>query len=308
MAFKIKTNLLSGFYSVLCGVALLLSISGTAHAQAPSACDPEYMDALEARAYLEGQREIAHNKDIIAKPDSVLEYSCFHGFLEELAQDAENLFSESQDWGIILQPDSMDIALTELVGNALEAYIDINFEHGYINGRGANIGMNDIPVGTVAGSPLWPGSAICNHMINAWNEVRSLNFQNAIPGDEYHTFEWYAANDPRNSAVRAIHPDIDGYVDAFVPDIRTQDAIDTAYNVNAPGGTAVPYQIANPGFTDAAPYFDDPILTFLVLLDPGVCTAGIPTGVTVVRSNGLTYAEHVCSNPGCYPGTGGGCN
>jgi hypothetical protein len=303
MVFKIKTDFLSGFYSVLCGTVMLLLISGAAHAQVDSACDPDYMAALEARAYLEGQREIAHNKDIIQKPDSVLEYSCFHGFLEELAQDAFTMFSETQDWGLILPATSMDTALTNLVGNALQNYIDTNFRHGYVNERGGT-GLNEgiVPPANVNGG-AWPG-VVCDHMIDAWNLERGLHFQQEVDWDQYRTFEYYAGTDPRERP-------IDDGVTRWPVDPRADPAFQRAYNVGG-GGSTLPYQAPNDGeYVNAGGFYDyDLVQTFLLLLDPGACTAPpIPTGVTVERSNGDTYDEHVCSNPGCYfGGMAGGCN
>ena len=40
-----------------------------------SPCDPDYYESLEARAWLEAQREITQNQNLIYKPDSALEYT-----------------------------------------------------------------------------------------------------------------------------------------------------------------------------------------------------------------------------------------
>ena len=71
----------------LCVAVMAFSVSLSAYAQPVSPCDPQYMDALEARAWLEAEREISQNKNLIYKPDSVLEYTCFAGFLNEAASN-----------------------------------------------------------------------------------------------------------------------------------------------------------------------------------------------------------------------------
>src|SRR5690349_5990742 len=98
---------------VLLAATACVAISGTAWAQSlpTTPCDPEYMDALEARAYLEAQREVAQNQNFILKPDSVLEYTCFDMFLGHFAADhnwgasAANcdqfMFSDSCRWGTV---------------------------------------------------------------------------------------------------------------------------------------------------------------------------------------------------------------
>src|ERR1044072_4359830 len=87
--------------------ALLLCLSARVQA-ASTPCDPEYMDALEARAYLEAQREVAQNQNYILKPDSVLQYTCFDLFIGHFASDPnwgvncdQWPFSDSCRWGAV---------------------------------------------------------------------------------------------------------------------------------------------------------------------------------------------------------------
>ena len=74
-----KTVLLSTSIVLLLAVTILVQpkTACAVGVPAPTSCDPEYMDALEARAYMEAQREIAQNKNLIFKPDSLLDYPCF---------------------------------------------------------------------------------------------------------------------------------------------------------------------------------------------------------------------------------------
>lgn len=61
-------------------------------------CDADFMNQIYARAYLEADRENVINKAAIAKPDSVLEYSCFGDFVGVTAGVAGPMFSETSYW------------------------------------------------------------------------------------------------------------------------------------------------------------------------------------------------------------------
>ncbi len=75
--------------------------SGQAPEPAPSACDPDYYETLEARAWLEAQREITQNQNLITKPDSVLQYTCFDKHLGALNKAAQEMFSGESEGGSI---------------------------------------------------------------------------------------------------------------------------------------------------------------------------------------------------------------
>lgn len=55
-------------------------------------CDPAFYDVLSDRAWMEAQREITQNQNIITRPDSVLSMSCFDQFLDQQAWYADNFF------------------------------------------------------------------------------------------------------------------------------------------------------------------------------------------------------------------------
>src|SRR5688500_5108068 len=104
-------------------------------------CDPLYMDAMEKRAWLAAQRESAMNQNIIVKPDSVLEYTCFDQFLGMLAQRYTNgyLFSEVACCGVTPDFDILNLLLQQGVWNAVVPYLSVNFEHTF---RGGNSGQD----------------------------------------------------------------------------------------------------------------------------------------------------------------------
>ncbi len=63
-----------------------------------SACDGNFMNQIYSRAWLEGSREVIMSEQLIHKPDSVLEYTCFDQFVNIAAHNAGEAFSESQKW------------------------------------------------------------------------------------------------------------------------------------------------------------------------------------------------------------------
>jgi hypothetical protein len=172
-------------------VATIIVKPNTACAQPTTPCDPEYMDALEARAWLEAQREVAQNQNLIVKPDSVLEYTCFDLFLNEIAGDAATMFSETTRWGPIpgLDATSQDLALQGLISTGLVAYITSNFPHTYLGGRATADGAIQ---GTVSG-----GDYACDQMATVWQEAKCLNMFDEADFDGFYDFQWYSTNDPR---------------------------------------------------------------------------------------------------------------
>jgi hypothetical protein len=262
-------------------------------------CDPEYMDALEARAWLEAQREIAQNQNLIVKPDSVLEYTCFDKFLNEIANDASQMFSETTRWGPIpgLDSSSQDVALQNLISAGLVDYITNNFPHKYLGGRST---LDSNISGSVTG-----GTYTCDQMGKVWNEAKCMNFFDEKDFDGFYDFKWYETNDPRKLPTEfaaCVPPDDDPYKFAKMQTI--------AFNTRE---TTYVLLAENPN--DATAYKVDNLVTFLdFILPKGVapattCKPPIKTGIRVKRENMTEYDDAVCPNPGCYyTGTGGSCN
>ncbi|MGH1377552.1 MAG: hypothetical protein ACRBB3_01905 [Alphaproteobacteria bacterium] len=61
-------------------------------------CDPEFWDVLKDRAWMEAQRELTQNQNLIPRPDSVLEMTCFDSFLDELGSHADSNFPSNPRW------------------------------------------------------------------------------------------------------------------------------------------------------------------------------------------------------------------
>lgn len=264
----------------------LLPASALAGAAPPSTpCDPQYMDALEARAYLEAQREISQNQNLIYKPDSVLEYSCFEGFLNAASRNfGDRPFSESARWLTTgVNESSTDSALSNVVGSALSNYLSQNFPHTFLNGR-TNA---DYSLSGVSGAAY-----SCGMMARVWDAAKCKNFFDDISVDAFFDFPKYASTDPRK------YPPTSA---ACTPPGGINTALGIAFNTKQASHTLNP---ENP--YDPAAYTEDPVKTYLdKILPKGVkgttCADPIYTGVIVVRKdfNPPKYKDAVCPNPGC---------
>lgn len=273
-----------GMIAVSFGIAM--SLSAVALAQT-APCDPQYMDALESRAYLEAQREIAMNQNLIVKPDSVFEYSCFDRIMGTVARaptDRGN-FSESNRWGEIPNHDaqSLDRAFDAVVTSALRAYINTNFSHTFLGGRSTE----DYTPQNVVGSP---GTYSCDRMLAVWNAARCMNFFDRTD-DRFHDFQYLTSNDPRQ-----------------LPSACPNNGITTEWINRAFNNEANRYVLQTENPMDNTPYDQDPMASHLDRINPvgtapaNSCADPIPTGVVVFRQGGSPeyYNEKVCPNPGCY--------
>lgn len=300
LLFYRKTNI--RFALLVC--AVVLSFSASTYAQdATSPCDPEYMDALEARAWLEAQREIMQNKNFIFKPDSVLEYTCFHWFLNETATswDPGRQFSETDRWNG--HPDgfsyeSLDIALTNVVLAPLSSYLSTNFNvmgnmGSMLNDRGPD---PHLPKSRVQSTDY----AVCEMMREVWHKARCMNFNEPDYNDwdGFFDFSYYEGTDPRQEG--------SGWsMECRTPDPRIASARVVAFNEDQDL-----FNVGSPEDTDdnAAdgndePYEEDDVVTHLDYILPGTCEGpAIDTGIMVERpdlNSGAPYPERVCPNPGC---------
>lgn len=56
----------------------------------PKTCDENFWNVLTDRAWMQAQREITQNGNLLAKPDSTLIYSCFENYMNKLATESED--------------------------------------------------------------------------------------------------------------------------------------------------------------------------------------------------------------------------
>lgn len=247
-----------------CGGALLLSLSvhgGSAWAQA---CDPQFMDAIEARGFAEAARENVQNQNLIYKPDSVFEYSCFLNHVPAVQSQASDLFRQ----------DSLTLATTIPV----QQYIDTNFDHEYLDTR-----TNDPAISQPA-----PPADMCNALAVVWDIARCINFYNREDLEGLFDLTHYITNDPRQ--LPASLPAC-----AALPYAGLDMALDIAYNNKSDVWTMGPYARDDTG------YIMDPVDLQNEMYKPGDCGTPIPTGMTVRDRNApvTEFREKTCSNPAC---------
>lgn len=253
--------------ALITSLAVFVSLSASAQF-ADSPCDPKYYESLEARAWLEAQREITQNQNLIVKPDSVLEYTCFDKHLGVLARDAETMFSETTRWGTILPATSMDTALTSLVAGAARQYQQANFNHSSLGGRGS--------ASSTLSASASPGAYSCEFMNQVWEEAKCMGFIDSEGNDGFFTFEEMATGlDKRFLPTRC-----SGSQSLFTTNINT------AYK--------------------QPKWLPDNVDTMLNDIFPengcGPDSSKVRTGLTVRRGSGelRIYEEHICVAPGCH--------
>lgn len=294
---------LAGLCLILSAIIYLSLPAKDACAQiAATPCDPDYYQALEQRAWLEAQREVVQNQNLITKPDSVLGYTCFDGYLRELADHADEMFSESPRWGASIlggtQDESMNRALEDLVLEALISYMDANFiapgNRRQLGGRLAyqrpNINAS-IPNGQ---------NYTCSVMQDVWMQAKCYNFQQE-PGDGFFTFENYETTDDKRAFPG---PQPCGGSGNAAGGLGSVFATARAEAGLVP--TTAPVWPVDQTFT----YFDRFDPTFPSVTTDCGTHPPVETGVQVNRpqQNPTFYHEHVCVMAGCHfrpPGAGG---
>ena len=282
-------------------VAFLLSLPATAQPMMEDlACDEEFMDAVEAKGWLDGQREIAQNQNLIYKSDSVLEYTCFQQYMERVAVVAAQSFSEATMWGSVtgISDVSTDVALQQVVGLAFISYLQANFPHTYRGGR--------LDVVSDPGDPRGEGQVLCEAMTYVWEQAKCARFmdKSAFLGEDenndidgFYEFTWYRNNAPRQLPRQ--------FASCAPAQINFDLTMPVAYN-DKQDLHILPEENPN----DDQPYIEDPVLSHLQFILPDASCgesadpeAGpIPTGVRVflnAQEGDGDYDEHICLNPGC---------
>ena len=255
---------------------------------APQPCDTDYWDTLTSRAWLEAEREIMQNQNLIFKADSVLEYTCFDRFSAASARFAGEIFSDED--GV----QRLDAGLLNTVNNPTLNYIIGNFIHTYLGGRAPEYATD--PPNRVL--DFAAGAYACEEMAGVWQSAKCANL--------LHT---------------AALADIDGFY-PFIDLLGFQGSPDVAGYTDIDETRLFPLACGGPGRPWASQYiiagnvgdalypFEVPLGTVyeevFERLDPAVCLDPILTGVRVITSTGDQGADGVCTNPGCTY-VGGGC-
>lgn len=268
-------------------------------------CDPAVYQQMASRAWLESEREIMQNQNLIFKADSVLEYTCFDQFLSKAAWEGGDIFSHTTYFGPLILDRSpatgLEYALERTVYTPFEAYRTENFQHSLLGGRGHFVGLDNQP-GTQIIATSTPQTYNCAVMTEVWAVAKCLNFvenNRFNQTDSFYPFETIVGINGANN--------VRGY----------DEIIDTRHyppgmECNSTGlkqWTPASIEAANRG--DALYQFQSPLgeifLDVFRRTTPGACTAPIMTGVEVVLPGGARHDDGVCSNPGCTFNKSGSC-
>lgn len=145
-----------------------------ANGYVPPTCDAGLYRAITTKAHLESQREQMLNSNLLFKPDSVLEYSCFNAALNSDLAPKDTDFSESHK--------TIDLpgATNEMLGTLAQQYNSNNFGHPALGGHGKD--------------PTSPGSNYtnCNMMNNIWRQAKCGDFQQNLSETAFLEFSDYA--------------------------------------------------------------------------------------------------------------------
>lgn len=290
-------------------------------------CDTQYWKQMSARAWMEAEREIMMNQNLIFKPDSVLEYTCFDQMINLTAHSGSKIFTHTDYFGspIIEDSDSVGLpkSLDKVVYSALQNYINGNFGHDFLGGRAQKLSIGNKDLEIVPPIPERTEGYICNTMANVWQAAKCANFidnEDFEDTDGFYPFERIKGHNGT--------PDIAGY-DTLKETRRFPKAC--AGSVGTPlGPTAVIGSLGPAGtWTDqialannetlypfqqplAETYSNVNALTAAYGSDNGEggtvqCGEAIATGVTVYTStsDNENWEDGVCLNSGCRYQRGG---
>lgn len=240
---------------------------------ADQVCDPGYNESINSKAWLEAQREVIQHQNLIFKPDSVLEYTCFDSSLNHVAKAAKDrpLFSSSDRWGAAAG--NMAGALQPIAAsNAL--WDTTNFGQDLLGGRKTGDGYK-------ASGQASARDYECDTMDRVWEVAKCMGFIGSPENDGFFTFAQYVADPDKRFLPEPCQ----------VPNVRPQ--IKTKYEAAL--------------IEEYTPWVEEKIATYFDVTHPpeepcGDVRAIVGTGLDInVASNSLDYyKEHVCLIPGCY--------
>ncbi len=230
-------------------------------------CDVALFDQMVERARLQGQRETATVENLVYKPDSILEYTCYPRFVDHIPPNiryASAAFFADADGDdapdYTVTNDFPSDVMVNMSKDPAETWMWSNFGHPFLGGR--------IPAGT----PMVPAAAnyVCDAMSAVWALAKCQHFAPEAQ-DEFYGLMTFA----------------------FTPsDIRRYPvACNAPYTLPIGDMPVMPAALV---FTSAAVLATD-------------CGQPIPTGqvITMPRDKNEpagrpdTYNEKLCPNPTC---------
>ncbi len=300
------------------GGAAATPAAGNSSKIAPQPCDPRYWETLSARAWMEAEREIMQNQNLIFKPDSVLQYTCFDNMVSHGAKYLGDIFVHTDYFGkIIIQrgaAQAQEIALQNVVTTTLKSYIENNFSNKFLAQRSEKLRNKPAKDERKPGGSGWEEAKDmkayqgCNIMAEVWKASKCINF---IDNDEFKNtdgFYPFRTLQPGPNGGQAI-PGYESIGDTrawpqFCSDkVKGQEWVDKDKIATNEGDKVYPFK--DPLKKD----YED----IRKLVEPGglaesggkdgKCGDGIETGVTIILSGanggGAKKKDKVCTNPGC---------
>lgn len=180
------------FKAIVMTLFLIAATSGVARAQDPL-CDATLWTQMTQRATLLGQMETATAQNLIYKPDSILEYTCF------------NRFAGASVYRMTFY--MTPYYMTDIVQAGVTQYLYENFGHTYMGGR---------LVASGAATPPPLGTYVCDAMTWVWEAAKCMNFAQTEPQDSIYDLIGFAGavdirqtpNACTNSPFPAIYGDL----------------------------------------------------------------------------------------------------
>ena len=285
---------------------------------APQPCDPQFFRQMKSRAWLESEREIMQNQNLIFKADSVLEYTCFDLFANQTAWAGGDIFTHTKYFGGELliprgNPYGLEVILTNIVSASLEYYQNGeggkgSFAHSFLGGRG-HLPSIDISPPPGREFELITEERLpyeCNVMAEVWKKAKCLNF---VHGEEFEKTDGFYPLETLKCAAGADCNEVEGY------DVIDETRIfPVAMSCTGQGqglynwGEEIEFAENK---AEILYVYQEPLNVIFndvnKRLIPGECTGPIETGIEIILSTGPTgIQDGVCSNPGCTY-NGGGC-
>ncbi|MEM9469635.1 MAG: hypothetical protein AAF988_05675 [Pseudomonadota bacterium] len=292
---------------------LSASVNAQPVTPAPQACDPDYWEVLSSRAWMEAEREIQQNQNLIFKPDSVFEYTCFDRLLAHTATNAGSIFSHTGYFGGEIIPEESALGLRNSIGKvvyeSLKVHINDNYSHTFLGGRAAHMDANSRDTNMILGatSPgytaLFSGSfGTCQIMRDIWQTSKCANFvdnsefdgsDDSQSSDGFYPFDALTSADGSKT--------IAGYADS-ITDARglpTQCSGTSAMGTWSSNIASIESHLNSSFRTPLAIIYSN-VYTRTDANAPGNCGYAIPTGVTVyTTADQEGTPDGVCTRPGC---------
>ncbi len=160
----------AGMFKVIAASLILFASAGAARAQVSDPlCDVNLFTQMSQRAHLLGQMETSIMENLVYKPDSVFEYTCFNRFM---GVSVNNMTYYMTPYYI-----------TDVIQLGVTNYLAANFGHTY---------MGDRLIAGPPGTPPPAGTYVCDAMTYVWEGAKCNNFAQIEPPDSIYGLDEFA--------------------------------------------------------------------------------------------------------------------